>query len=123
MMDVPSSDSRERQFARLAEEFAAVKGVERSTRRGFGGGALTFQQKIFAMLVRGQLVVKLPQERVAALIRDELGCAFDANQGKPMKEWIVVRSEQSTHWRALADEALTFAQGTAASKGKGVRLG
>ena len=48
----------------LVDEFAGVDGVEGLTPpmggSGFGRGALRYRRKIFAMFVRGHLVVKLP---------------------------------------------------------------
>ena len=58
-------------FERLVDEMSAQADVSPPTGgRGFGGSALTCRGKIFAMLVRGQLVVKLPKARVDALIAD-----------------------------------------------------
>ena len=54
---------------------------------GFGRGALRYRRKIFAMFVRGQLVVKLPAPRVDELVTGGHGERFDANKGTPMKEW------------------------------------
>lgn len=99
-------DAHER-FAALIEEFAAVQGVEppRAGRR-FGSTALKVGGSIFAMLVDGRLVVKLPRERVAALMSSGVGAPFDAGKGPPMKEWLTVLDE--TAWAALAHEALRF---------------
>ncbi len=54
---------------------------------GFGRNAVRFEKKIFAMFVRGRLVVKLPRARVDDLIEAGQGDRFDANKGTPMKEW------------------------------------
>jgi hypothetical protein len=48
---------------------------------GFGRRALRWEKKIFAMLVRGRLVVKLPAPRVDALVAGGGGVRFDANKG------------------------------------------
>ncbi|MDP9086871.1 MAG: hypothetical protein M3N02_08930 [Pseudomonadota bacterium] len=56
---------------------------------------------------RGEFVVKLPKGRVDALVASGAGERFDANRGRPMKEWLEVRSE-SQQWLELAREALEF---------------
>jgi len=75
---------------------------------GFGRSALRWEGKIFAMLVRGRLVVKLPAARVDALVSDGEGVPFDANKGTPMKEWFSLDPASSLPWLALAQEALEF---------------
>lgn len=75
---------------------------------GFGAGALRVHNKIFAMLVGGRLVVKLPKARVDALVTDGHGVRFDANKGTPMREWLTLDPASAEPWDALAREALAF---------------
>jgi hypothetical protein len=77
---------------------------------GFGRSALRFQNKIFAMFVRGRLVVKLPAGRVEELIAAGEGVHFDANKGTPMREWLSLDPGSARPWLALATEALDFAR-------------
>jgi hypothetical protein len=77
---------------------------------GFGRSALRFQGRIFAMLVRGRLVVKLPAGRVDALVEAGDGVRFDANKGTPMREWLSLGPGSGQDWLALAREALEFAR-------------
>jgi hypothetical protein len=77
---------------------------------GFGRGAIRFQNKIFAMLVRGRLVVKLPEDRVDALVSAGVGVRFDANKGTPMREWFSLEPDSALPWLPLAREALDFAR-------------
>ncbi len=77
---------------------------------GFGRSALRWEKKIFAMLVRGRLVVKLPAPRVDALIAGGDGVRFDANKGTPMREWFSLDPDSGLPWAPLAREALDFAQ-------------
>jgi hypothetical protein len=85
---------------------------------GFGRSALRYDGKIFAMLVRGRLVLKLPAGRVVALIRSGNGAAFDANKGTPMREWLSLDPGSDLNWLALATEALDFAQAAAVRGGR-----
>ena len=77
---------------------------------GFGRSALRYQGKIFAMLVRGRLVVKLPARRVDELVEAGDGVHFDANKGTPMREWLSLDPGSGQDWLALAGEALDFAR-------------
>jgi TfoX/Sxy family transcriptional regulator of competence genes len=77
------------------------------TRRAFGSNALKVNGKIFATLVRGSLVLKLPKARVASLIDAGLGGPFDAGKGKPMKEWVTILGGERS-WLSLAREARLF---------------
>ena len=67
--------------------------------------------KIFAMLVRGDLVVKLPRERVSALVEAGVGRQFDPRRdGRLMKEWVVLAGDDPP-WVEVAREACDFVGG------------
>ena len=76
--------------------------------RGFGSHALRMRGKIFVMVVRGHLVVKLPKTRVDMLVYSGDGVRFDANKGKPMKEWLSLDAASNLDWEQLARDALAF---------------
>jgi len=85
---------------------ASIQAPEPS-RRAFGSNALKVDGKIFAMMVRGSLVLKLPKARVEELINAGIGGPFDAGKGKPMKEWVTILA-MPAKWAALAREARRF---------------
>ena len=60
------------------------------------------------MVVRGELVVKLPADRVSAIVEAGQGTRFDAGKGRPMREWASVPADGDADWDALAAEALGF---------------
>jgi hypothetical protein len=104
----------EERYEDLVDEFMGVDGVTPpSGGSGFGRGALRYRRKIFAMFVRGQLVVKLPAPRVDELVTGGQGERFDANKGTPMREWFSLDSGSALPWLPLAREALNFARGQA----------
>lgn len=100
----------ERRYASLVKRFMGHSGVTSLTEgKGFGSsGQLKVNGRIFAMLVRDELVLKLPRERVAELVAQRQGVHFDAGKGKPMKEWFVLSPTSSSRWAPLAREALDF---------------
>jgi hypothetical protein len=101
----------EDRYADLVDELVGLSGVTPPRGGGgFGRSALRFQNKIFAMLVRGRLVLKLPAERVDALIAGGDGVRFDANKGTPMREWFSLDPQSDRAWLPLAREALDFAR-------------
>src|SRR5712691_8281254 len=91
--------------------------------KGFGStGQLKVEGRIFAMLVKGKLVVKLPRERVDSLVESSEGERFDAGKGKPMREWFVLSPSSSKPWLALAQEAMAMVSPPVAAV-RGARAG
>ena len=77
--------------------------------KGFGSSGLRIHNKIFAMLVGGRLVVKLPKPRVDALIASGAGERFDPrHDGRLMKEWVTVEPMSEEGWLNLSREAMEF---------------
>jgi hypothetical protein len=106
-------------FGDLVDELSSVDGVTPPEGgRGFGRSALKFRGAIFAMFVRGRLVLKLPAPRIDELIEAGAGIRFDANKGTPMKEWLSVDPDAGLDWLALAREALARAGGAPRASGK-----
>jgi hypothetical protein len=96
----------EQRFSELVDELCSRPGVTPPGGSGFGSHAVKVDGSIFAMLVRGHLVVKLPQDRVTELVATGTGDSFDANKGRPMKEWLTIFDESA--WHDLALEAWEF---------------
>jgi hypothetical protein len=97
-------------YAALAEALADLPDPP-AHGTGFGSTALKTGGRIFAMLSHDHLIVKLPASRVAALIASGAGGPFDANKGRPMKEWLTVHSASLEEWLPLAREAHAFVAG------------
>lgn len=53
------------------------------------------------------LVVKLPKERVAELIKSGVGKPFGP-AGRVFKEWLAVAEPDRRRWRALLNEGIAF---------------
>jgi hypothetical protein len=101
----------EGRYEELIDDLVGIEGVTPPRGgSGFGRSACRFRNKIFVMLVRGRLVVKLPAQRVDALIAAGDGVRFDANKGTPMKEWFSLDPGSGLPWLPLAREALDFAR-------------
>jgi hypothetical protein len=77
-------------------------------KRGFGADALKVNRKIFAMLVDGNLVLKLPRGRVEQLVGAGDGAPFDPGHGRVMREWVTVSPAAGSQWIPLAEEARAF---------------
>ncbi len=95
-------------FERLATRLLDEPFVEQGS--GFGAvRGLRVGGKIFAMLCRGELVVKLPRNRVDQLVEAGTAARFDARRdGRLMKEWATIPVEHGADWNRLVQEALDF---------------
>lgn len=110
----PSTSTAEHRYALLVTAFTSRPGVSVTAprKKGFGSAALCLNDKIFAMLSsKGQFVVKLPKERVDALVADRHGAHFEPGHGRSMKEWFVAGVGLNESWLSLAEEAFSFAAG------------
>ena len=112
-MSHPSITPEER-FATIVEELLSNPDVTppldgSQSSRKFGSSGLKIRNKIFAMLVGGKLVVKLPRSQVDALIASGNGERFDPrHDGRLMKEWVSVEPASEEEWLPLAREAMEF---------------
>ncbi len=77
--------------------------------RRFGSRALKVDGAAVAMVVRGALVLKLPGDRVAALLADGRGVPF-GGRGRPYREWVALADGEPATDLPLAREALAFAR-------------
>jgi len=108
-MDCPPANLEER-YAAIVEVLRDDTGVTFGSppETGFGASALKIDDRIFAMLVQGRFVLKLPRQRVDALVASGDGKRFESGQGRPMKEWVVIDPVSELEWLALAREARAF---------------
>src|SRR5438094_10438515 len=113
-------DESELAFAKLAETLSKdprVDPPEMARSKGFGSKGLKVARKLFAFHSKGRLVVKLPADRVEALVRAGTGERFDPGHGRLMKQWLAVPHNDKKLWPRLAREALEFA-GSAAPESR-----
>ena len=100
-------------YATIVEALLGSQDVTQSSEvtgptKRFGSSALKIDNKIFAMLVEGRLVVKLPRRRVDALVASGDGDRFDPGHGRLMKEWLALKPTSEEAWLPLAREAMDF---------------
>ena len=96
----------ERAWTKIAEAEQGLPGVSGGT--GFGRSAgLRIHGKVYAMLVDGELVVKLPKDRVDTLVAKG-GAKRFGHGARVMKEWATLPSGTSRRWKSLVAEAKEF---------------
>lgn len=107
---VGASDLARQRFEEIAEEQVEHEGV--TVGMMFGGECLKLGAKVFGVLAHDRLVVKIPADRVNALVAAGEGERFDPGHGRPMREWLdtpmLSRDDDEDRWWALVDEARAF---------------
>jgi TfoX/Sxy family transcriptional regulator of competence genes len=113
-MKKPAKEARpvevDPRFAPVVAAFAGDPEVSAGTMMASFG--LKVNGKIFAMVAKGRLVVKLPRSRVDELVNGGAGERFDPGHGRVMKEWIAIEGDAG--WVELAEEAHRFVRTGAA---------
>ena len=96
-------------FWTAAEPALTRDGVQTGTMMGFP--CLRSNGVFFASCDRdtGDLIVKLPEARVDALVAEGDAVAFAPN-GRRFREWARVPQRDPARWRELIEEALGFAR-------------
>ncbi len=92
-------------FAVVVAALAGRGGVSRG--RMFGSAGLKVGGKVFAMEVKGRLVVKLPVARADELVANGAQY-FDPGHGRLMRQWVCVGPDGALNWLVIAREALAF---------------
>ena len=64
--------------------------------------------RFYAFATSTHLVVKLPAERVAALVADGAGSPCDPRGGHPMREWVLLVPRDTAEAAASVREARAF---------------
>jgi hypothetical protein len=96
-------------FDELVDEYAARPGVTYG--RMMSSNGLRVHGKIFAMLNRGALVVKVPTDRVNELLARDGITAFEPRPGRRMREWAVIpvpAAPEDVQWPAITAEAFNY---------------
>jgi hypothetical protein len=107
-MAASTSDQR---YAQIVRAFLRRPGITQQG-RGFGSAALKIRGKMFATLSpAGAFVVKLPRQRVDALVADGQGRPFEPGPGRVMTEWLELHAASGQDWASQAEEALAFVGG------------
>ena len=94
-------------FWKIAEEMYSDSSVKEGTMMGFkclradGAFFATFDHR------SGDLIVKLPRERVQSLIAEKIGQPF-APAGRVFREWAGIPNRDPKLWRVLLSEAKSF---------------
>jgi hypothetical protein len=96
-------------FWDASQQALGVDGVETSTMMGFP--CLRVNGAFFASCDHrnGDLIVKLPEERVQQLIAAGPGKPF-APAGRIFRQWVLVADRDPDRWRTLIAEARTFVE-------------
>ena len=101
----------EQRWASLVETMlaqgAATYGSD-GPERAFGATSLKTNGKIFAMVVKDRLVVKLDRRRVDELVETGKGRHFDPGHGRLQKEWLDIDAALDDEWLDLATESEAF---------------
>ncbi len=102
-------DDTQTTWERIALAELEHEGVSPGT--GFGRSeGLRIRGKIYAINKDGELILKLPAERVEELIDTGTGCAWGPGPGpgRILREWVAIPGTRHADWAALTGEARAF---------------
>lgn len=98
-----------KEWTELVEDMTELPDV--AAGKMFGCLGLKTGKKFFAMVWEDKLVVKLPKDRAAKVMKSG-GEAFQPMPGRTMGEWVVVANTKD--WPTLAEESRVYVEKLAA---------
>lgn len=96
----------EKAFESLAKAQLARAGI--TSARMFGSTALKVGGKVFAVLYKGRLVLKLSEEEVATIVRAKEGVLFDPGHGRTSPTWVSLDPATIKKWPTWTDRAKAY---------------
>ena len=95
-------------YTEIKGHFASDPDVEVLSGRGAQG--IKIGGKLFVMFLKGDLLVKLPEQKVKEIIELGNGEAYDPGTGKPMKNRVLIRARNKNLWIKYSIEAKKHAK-------------
>lgn len=93
-------------YEEIKTHFSRDKAVTVLSGRGAQGVKLG--KKLIVMFMKGDIIVKLPPERVSKIIASGEGQPFDPGTGKPMKKWVLISKTRKDLWIKYSEEAMNY---------------
>ena len=108
----PEPSNIDTPFTPIVQKMLKERGVTQA--KMFGASGLKIGRKMFAMSVKGKLIIKLPKERVDILIASKQGKHFYHlfDKSRLMKEWVSIGHKHKSKWFKLVQEAKDFVAST-----------
>lgn len=94
-------------YAQVKAHFEMVPGVTVNSGRGAQG--LKVGKKMIAMFSKGDLLLKLPADRVDELVTSGRGLPYDPGNGKVLANYVLIPSSKKRSWIKLCEEAAAAA--------------
>ena len=90
-------------YAEIKAHFADDSEVE--VLQGRGAQGIKRDGKLFVIFIKGDLIAKLPEQRVKEVIDSGDGEPFDPGTGKPMKNRVLIPASKTDYWIKYSEEA------------------
>ncbi|MDH3206644.1 MAG: hypothetical protein OEO79_08530 [Gemmatimonadota bacterium] len=94
-------------YAQVKAHFGKVAGVTVNSGRGAQG--LKVGKKMVAMFSKGDLLLKLPPQRVDELVTSGRGLPYDPGNGKVLANYVLIPASKRRSWVKLCEEAAAAA--------------
>jgi hypothetical protein len=93
-------------YKELLDHFVEISDVELPGLKGAQG--LKYRGKMFVLFYKGDLTVKLSENRVKVLIETGEGLPHDPGTGKAMKDRVLIPVEKKMSWIKFCEESLNY---------------